>query len=49
MKKLKITEVKEMWGTLDERVGVKLKNGGIYFSQDIKVFKEYFIGNFTSK
>ena len=44
MRKIKLTDVKEMWGTNDERVGILLKEGNTtYFSNKVTIKGDYLI------
>jgi len=46
---INISEIAEMWGTNDERVGIKLYDGQVWFVQEIKVYHQFMLGNFSKK
>lgn len=50
---IKVSDIISMWGTCDERIGIELTDGSIYFASEVKPFKatvgQTLLGNFKKK
>lgn len=44
---IKLSEIVKMWGTNDERIGVELENGDIYFVSEVKAYCQFLLGDFS--
>lgn len=44
---IEISKIAEMWGTIDERIGVRLDNGEIWFVQEIRIYRQFMLGDFN--
>ena len=47
--KIEISSVVEMWGTYDERIGIKLLDNRVIFSREITIDKGYFVVDFYNE
>ncbi len=47
MKEIKLSEIREMWGTNDERIGILLDNEEVYFTREVKIYYQYLVGEFS--
>jgi hypothetical protein len=46
---IKLSEIVKMWGTNDERIGIELENGDVYFVEEARTFNQYIMGNFSKR
>lgn len=46
---IELSEIVSMWGTNDERIGVELENGEVYFVTEVKAYHQFLLGNFNKK
>lgn len=46
---IKLSEIVSMWGTNDERIGIELKNGNVYFTIEARMSGHFLSGNFNKK
>lgn len=46
---IKLSEIVTMWGTNDERIGIELEDGDVYFVEEVKVFNQFLLGNFNKR
>lgn len=47
--RIKINTVVEMWGTNDQRIGLRLSDDSVVFTVEVSIDKSYFIGDFYNK
>lgn len=46
---IKLSEIVKMWGTNNERIGIQLENGDVYFVEEVRAFNQYLLGNFIKR
>lgn len=46
---IKLSEIIRMWGTNDERIGIELEEGDIYFVTEVRAFNQFLLGDFSKR